>query len=69
MVYAAKHARRTNQTLLVHELNTDEFDNLRAQREIEDKAREAKPTLPAGLTLKNDLQVAKMFESIVEHLG
>ena len=47
-VYATKHARRTNRTIEAHELDTSEFDNLRAQREIEDKARETKPTLPAG---------------------
>ncbi len=68
-VYATKHARRTNRTIEAHELDTSEFDNLRAQQEIEDKARETKPTLPAGLTLENNLRVAKMFESVVGHLG
>ena len=68
-VYATKHARWTNRTIEAHEVDTSDFDNLRAQREIEDKARETKPTLPAGLTLENDLRVAKTFESVVEHLG
>lgn len=67
--YAAKHARRTNRTLLAHYLDTDKFYNLRAQQEIKDKARKAKPTLPAGLTLENDIRVDKTFESIMEHLG
>ena len=44
-VYVTKHARRTNRTIEAHELDTSEFDNLRAQREIEDKARENMPTL------------------------
>ncbi len=68
-VYSAKHAERTNRTLLSHELDTDKFDNLRAQQEIIDQTREAKTVLPAGLTLENDLRVAKTFENIVEHLG
>ena len=46
-VYATKHTSRTNRTIKAHELDTSDFDNLRAQREIEDKARETKPTLPA----------------------
>ena len=68
-IYVTKHARRTNQILPAHELDTDKFDNLWAQREIKDKACDAKPMLPAGLTLKNDLRVAKMFKSVVERLG
>ena len=68
-VYATKHARWTNRTIEAHELDTSKFNNLRAQREIEDKAHETKPTLPTGLTLENDLRVAETFESVVEHLG
>ena len=56
-------------TLLAHYLDTDKFYNLRAQQEIKDKARKAKPTLPAGLTLENDLRVSKTFESIVDNLA
>ncbi len=60
---------RTNRILTPHDIDIDIFDNLRDQREIEDKAKETRPTLPTGLTLKNDLRVAKTFENVVEHLG
>ena len=41
------------------------FDNLRAQREIEDKAASDKPVLPTGLTLEKDLRVSKTFKNVV----
>ena len=68
-VYAAKHGKRTSRALTPLDIDPDFFDNLRAQREIEDKAASDKPVLPTGLTLENDLHVSKTFENVVEHLG
>ena len=58
-VYAAKHRKRTSHTLVPLDIDPNSFDNLRAQREIEDNAASDKPVLPTGLALKN----------VVEHLG
>ncbi len=62
-VYATKHARRTNRTIEAHELGTSDFDNLRAQREIEDKARETKPTLKAGLTSRTTSELPRRLRA------
>ena len=37
-VYAAKHGKQTSHALVPLDIDPDSFDNLRAQREIEDKA-------------------------------
>ena len=68
-VYAAKHGKQTSRALVPLDIDPDSFDNLRAQREIEDKATSDKPVLPTGLTLENDLRISKTFENVVEHLG
>ena len=68
-VLVAKHFARTSRVLTTKDIDLDHFPAYRAQRDVEEKDSKIKVDLPTGLVLDNTPNAARVFDSVLEHLG